>query len=566
MTTLPPAAPAASPAPPELSSYLRHLPPVLWERAPEPSGFSLGAALRIFEKILTGIADDVAVPHGDHTHPAIADRIASLELLFDPWRTPEEFLPWLASWVALEFPTLDGQHLWDAYQRRKVTSEIARTYGMRGLRGGLNTLLDLYTVGSTRPRIALDDGSRVLTLTPGTTERGSQVTALVTQGPVLAPGDRLWAEGLMRPTCVAAAGDGSLFLGDAGTPDGVTPVLPSRVWHLDANGGYAMTGAPPRPTPLALAAGATALTRVVAVAVSPAHDGRPETLYALDRSGRLYTADAPYTAPLTQLGTIGTSGTALYPVAMAVDTNGDLLVLDRGVPPPSTAAAKVLTVKTAPLSTAPTTLTTVVEPLSLLVRPDGSLLVGDGGKQRPAGPAEFPGNVVTVSRAAGGWTEAPLLPAANPLVAPTALALDRDGTTLYVLDAGLKPLQPSTGSTFTLKVAEPAVVHRIATGAGGRPPVPVPLTVPGSFVCPTGLTATGGRLVISDYGVPDGTGQNTYLPRLQPYRLDVVVHFTDGRLPQDAAQRAKARNQTIGAIHTLVEQNKPAHVLAVLVK
>jgi len=58
----------------ELSSYLRHLPPVLWQDEPAPPGFSLGTALRIFEKVLTGIDDDVDVRHGDHTHPAVAWR------------------------------------------------------------------------------------------------------------------------------------------------------------------------------------------------------------------------------------------------------------------------------------------------------------------------------------------------------------------------------------------------------------------------------------------------------------------------------------------------------------
>ena len=42
---------------PDKSSYLRFLPPVLWEKEPPAPEFSLGGMLRIFEKILTGLDD-----------------------------------------------------------------------------------------------------------------------------------------------------------------------------------------------------------------------------------------------------------------------------------------------------------------------------------------------------------------------------------------------------------------------------------------------------------------------------------------------------------------------------
>ena len=42
------------------SSYLRFLPPVLWQAEPAAPAFSLGAALRIFEKLLSGIDDGVS--------------------------------------------------------------------------------------------------------------------------------------------------------------------------------------------------------------------------------------------------------------------------------------------------------------------------------------------------------------------------------------------------------------------------------------------------------------------------------------------------------------------------
>ena len=117
------------------------------------------------------------------------------------------------------FPTLQGRPLWGEHQQRKVIARIARIYRRRGQQGGLAEHLELCAVGEVRPRIALDDGSRVLTTTPSA-GGPSPVTALVTQGPVLDPAltgaTSVLADGLVRPSCVAIGADGALFLGDLG--------------------------------------------------------------------------------------------------------------------------------------------------------------------------------------------------------------------------------------------------------------------------------------------------------------------------------------------------------------
>ena len=64
------------------SSYLQYLPPVLWEHDPPAPEFSLGAVLRIFEKVLTGIADDVPA------HPPQTPQNARLDRKIDPLKTP----------------------------------------------------------------------------------------------------------------------------------------------------------------------------------------------------------------------------------------------------------------------------------------------------------------------------------------------------------------------------------------------------------------------------------------------------------------------------------------------
>lgn len=542
----------------ELSSYLRHLPPVLWSGDPAPPGFSLGAFLRIFEKVLTGIDDDVEVAHGDHDHPAITELVARQHELFDPWRTPAEFLPYLASWVGLEFPTLQRQPLWDEYQQRKATAEIASIERQRGLRSGLNRYLDLYTVGQTHPRVVLDDGRRLLVTKPAR-GRLAPIAGLVTQGPVLAgglPTGAVVSDGLIRPQCVTPAPDGGLFVGDIGAPSASGVPLKSRVFRISATGGYDLTGTPPKPQPLV---GSDVIqVPVVALAVRPAGDGLPENLYIVDRSGKVFALPAPYAGKTaTQVTTVAPGGnTTIAPVAMAVDTNGDLLVLDRGDGSGTTNPPKIITVKPSPLTVTRKNLTTVVEPLSLLVQADGKLIVGDGGNQAPAGPEQLPGNLVRITRSGTTWTETALLPAANPLVAPTGLV--QPGGRLYVLDAGLKPFSPPNVDPFLLNVADPAVVYAVDLQAS--PVTVTPVTEPGNIVYPTGLATSGDRLVICDPGQPEVAGGVVPVwSRLLPCRIDVVIHFLVARVPADPDERSAVLRQVVGTIRTVVEQRKPAH-------
>src|SRR5207253_414204 len=118
----------------------------------------------------------------------------------------------LASWVALIFPDI-----WDGYQRRKITAEIVQIYRQRGLKRGLDQYLDLYTVAATRPRLVVDDASKVLAMRP-VPGRFAPIHTVVSQLPLVAP------------TCIALAPDGSVLVGDIGPHGGLRHRLrPVRV-------------------------------------------------------------------------------------------------------------------------------------------------------------------------------------------------------------------------------------------------------------------------------------------------------------------------------------------------
>lgn len=100
------------------SSYLKYLPGIYSE-----SDF-MGRFLMIFESVLGPIEEMV-------------DNIA---YYFDPRTTPEELLPWLASWVDL---ALDEG--WPIERRRDLVRSAVSLFRWRGTRRGLATYLQIYT-------------------------------------------------------------------------------------------------------------------------------------------------------------------------------------------------------------------------------------------------------------------------------------------------------------------------------------------------------------------------------------------------------------------------------------
>ncbi len=105
----------------------------------------VGQFLLAFEKVLLGRQDGVPFPEVGVDFPAkgLEESIAGIATYFDPKQTPEDFLPWLASWVALSL-----RADLDVMRQRDFIANIVQLYRRRGTKKNLQDLLAIFTVGT----------------------------------------------------------------------------------------------------------------------------------------------------------------------------------------------------------------------------------------------------------------------------------------------------------------------------------------------------------------------------------------------------------------------------------
>jgi phage tail-like protein len=541
------------------SSYLKFLPAALWQNDPPASPFSLGSMLCIFEKFLTGL-DDGPIVAGDRQYDPIQKVIADTIRLYQPWAAPLTVLDWLAQWVALQFPTApqaggsSSTPIWDEFHRRKAIAEIAQIYDHRGTKAGLARLLDLYVRSQIRPRIVIDDGSKVLFCRPVPGQL-APISTLISQMPLVAP------------RCVALAppdGYDYLFVGDVGTPPQSTfenlPQIPAGVWQFCLGPRSNTPPAPPsnwitqalQPQQLALQP-----TLPIALAVDSTSD--PWSLYVLDR------ATPPALFRLTSPGFTGAIKIQLdslvFPVAMTM-SGKDPWILDRGATPGGASSVRILDLTVSPPGVTHTLQVSqpspTLEPLSMLLRRDGTLLIGHGGN-----PADLfqvtPTNNPT-------WLATSLLhgvqAAQNPLVAPTAM-VEEDANHLLVLDAGLKPFYPTLDSDpNTPKIAQQPTIYRVdlspSLQSPPMPPVITRATQTGRLVYPRDMVrGSDGQLHLCDSGMPD-VGATAYRQyRALRRTFSVYLHFADGTPPA-------SKQEILQAISDAIAEETPAHGFGVV--
>lgn len=76
----------------------------------------------------------------DHIFADLERRVGGLHRYFDPLEAPAEFLPWLATWVAI---AIDQD--WSEEKKRKLIREAMGVYGLRGTVRGLKLFLSIFT-------------------------------------------------------------------------------------------------------------------------------------------------------------------------------------------------------------------------------------------------------------------------------------------------------------------------------------------------------------------------------------------------------------------------------------
>jgi phage tail-like protein len=545
-------------------TYLRYLPPVVWEHEPLASSISLKVILRVFEKLLTGIHDNTPA------HEPIAAIIDRLPQLFDPQQTPSEFLPWLSSWVGLTLPAE-----WDNDRRRRAILKIMSIYRQRGSREGLARLLNLFAAGPLKPRIDIDEGTRLF----AGRLRGqglASLFSLVSQGPYVKrrrrqgpDGEEEFGdvdpvfEGLVRPKCIAIApDDGSLFIGDGG--NAAQPFLPARLWHLSASGEYDHSREDLKPQPVRKkkdpGPGAEELILPSVVAVVIRNNDSYEA-WLLDGNGNLYRIEpGAFLAELSNFK-LAQQGTEFKLVAMAVDTShqNDLLVLDRGTGDMESAARPSILIQNVEGAGAlrRVRLHKVVEPLSLAILPNGDLIIGEGG-QTAASPEDVPtpGNLILVDRSNdASWVETPLLPgdrATNPLTSPVSLAIEASGSVL-VLDRGLKPATPSKSNPFVAEIVASPAVYRINL----RTKQVTLAAIGKQLVYPEAMAVANELIYVCDPGPP---GTHALAPnwRVGAQSFGIVLHYPRESKDENPKQRLAAQRQLLGSIRDVVDRETPA--------
>ncbi len=127
--------------PESISTYQQYLPIILQKDA------IIGRFLLAFENILSGLNEtperEQIITANTKNLQGLEEIIDNIHLYFNPQETPEEFLPWLAGWVALSL-----RDDWELKFKKAFIQEIVRLYRLRGTKQGLIKILQIYLENS----------------------------------------------------------------------------------------------------------------------------------------------------------------------------------------------------------------------------------------------------------------------------------------------------------------------------------------------------------------------------------------------------------------------------------
>ena len=140
------------------SRYLRYLPAIYQTKVDTPS--FLGQFLKAFEKVLSGIDDGVKVNIDGQIVDGIERILDNIHDKFDPDVTDENFLPWLAGWVALSLKEGDrwsNERVAELERERELITKIVPLYLKRGTKEGLEGYLKIYLGGKIQKIQIIDE-------------------------------------------------------------------------------------------------------------------------------------------------------------------------------------------------------------------------------------------------------------------------------------------------------------------------------------------------------------------------------------------------------------------------
>jgi phage tail-like protein len=567
-----------------ISSYKQYLPPFLWSPESDPEQFLL-QYLCIFEAILTG-RDDMAAPlrtlqNGQYReYPPYEKIIDQLPDLFNPWRVPVRFLPFLAGSLGL---TLDPN--WDEYRQRRMIEGASALFQQRWLKRGLYAFLDLYSALQVRPRIAIDDGEAILRgrlLPDGSLPLWPVAFARSGDGPTHV------GAALNHPTAAVMAGSGSTrnyIVADAGPQD-----LDQRrgaLWAVALTGELHWTPTPGSSGTLTLAplnAGEPAPLLQAPIAIAVESDG---VYLVLDvaagqpNTAVIYRYRASAT-PVRETAITANVLQAAFPVDMVRDpASGRLLVLDQGdIPHGGTTSPRILSVAVPATGPNPVTVfplgAAAVSPTALVLgTSSGTLLIADAGQPAiqpdqpvpypPALQAQLAGDILSMSLTTGA-TATSLLKSATAgetnLVNPVALSLLSDGS-LLILDDGLKnsrlvQIEHNKVIPHTGVLVRPAQVLRINPTSPGAA-VEVLLRAP--LVQPSRILVDGADIVVLEKGsylTPITGAKQDW--RCQAHSFGVTVDFSRPDFGSSSFDDVlNAQREVFKGLADVLDSEKPAH-------
>lgn len=495
------------------------------------------------------VTDGTTLSSGGTEHADYENRIDRLVEIFDPWRTPPEFLPYLASWMSL---TLRGE--WTDYEKRWLIANIHRIYRERGLKHGLFTYLGIYAPSAARPRIAVDDGDAVMRLArqPGGSFAFREVAHANT---ITHTGGTRTV--LLHPGGIAHDAANDYFVADQGDV-GLGVPRPPALWRISQNGEVPYAAGPPAPLPAPVHSGAplavpTAVTVDNAGAAAVVDIGSAAFVLMTDLFSRIVRFAPPGYAAVTVIDQASVPNLpAVHPVDMILDGAGAFVVLDRGLhpfgnPPQGPTAPQLVIVTEGPLAVATHALASVTEPTAIAMDAAGRFIVADARDQTTSLPAEL----VRVDPAAG-FAQTPLLAGvaagANPLVFPTGLAFEDDGT-LLVLDYGAR--MGFVGDTKNRRMAEDAALYRVDLAQ--VPPTITRVTEERALVAPAKLKIDrNGDPVLVDRG--EAMSARSW--RASANEFGVSLLFSNQR-PTTFDERNLVRR----GIHDVISEQKPSHTV-----